>query len=204
MTAPTPTKPDTSSAAPEASTASMATDLAIVGLDLSLASTGIARIGEKTWADRIVPKTLTGHKRMAHILARVEELVSDAGLVVVEGPSFGSGANARQSGHHERGGLWWLITHHLWLADKPVAVVPPATLKRYATGKGNATKDAVLAAAIRRYRDVDFDGNDQADALILAAMGADHLGQPIATVPALQRGALTAVTWPAMRQPAPA
>jgi crossover junction endodeoxyribonuclease RuvC len=173
-------------------------DLAVVGLDLSLTSTGIARTGEKTWADRITPRNKTGYDRMFYLLREILALTVDAHLVVVEGPSFGSGANARQSGHHERGGLWWLVTYRLWRREIPFAVVPPATLKRYATGKGNAPKDAVLAAAIRRYREVDFDGNDQADALVLAAMGADHLGRPIAPVPQASRAALGAVQWPVL------
>jgi crossover junction endodeoxyribonuclease RuvC len=173
-------------------------DLVTVGLDLSLASTGIARIvGEQITASRIVPRKLTGHDRLSYILDAIEDHVEDnPALIAVEGPSFGSAAGARQAGHHERGGLWWLVTHALWLDRRPTAVVPPATLKRYATGKGNATKDAVLAAAIRRYQQVSFDGNDQADALILAAMGADHLGHPIATMPTAHRTALTAVQWP--------
>jgi crossover junction endodeoxyribonuclease RuvC len=171
------------------------TDPAIVGLDLSLTSTGTAFIGEKTWADRITPRT-TSYQRLQTILTSVLALTADATLVVIEGPSFGSGTTSRQSGQHERGGLWWLVTYRLWHREIPFAVVPPATLKKYATGKGKATKDAVLAAAIRRYPNVSFDGNDQADALILAAMGADHLGHPIATMPTAHRAALTAVKWP--------
>lgn len=179
-------------------------DLVIVGLDLSLTSTGTARIGDKIWADRIVPRKLSGHARMRHILLEVIGLTEGADLIVIEGPSFGSGVNARQSGHHERGGLWWLVTYQLWRRERPFAVVPPAVLKRYGTGKGNASKDAVLAAAVRRYHQVEFDGNDEADALVLAAMGADQLGRPIATVPAAHRAALGSVTWPAVRQPQPA
>jgi len=167
----------------------------VVGLDLSLTSTGWARINTTTETGRITPKG-TGHDRLGHILEDIFRIVFDADLITVEGPSFGSGQAIRQNGHHERAGLWWLVTHHLWVVGVPFAVIPPATLKRYATGKGNATKDAVLAAAIRRYPQVGFDGNDQADALILAAMGADHLGQPIATMPGVQRAALNAVEWP--------
>jgi len=170
----------------------------VVGLDLSLTSSGWARVNTETTrtrTGRIVPE-LTGHERLRSILHQLTEVLADADLVVVEGPSFGSGQAIRQNGHHERAGLWWLVTHQLWGVGVPFAVIPPATLKRYATGKGNATKDAVLAAAIRRYPQVGFDGNDQADALILAAMGADHLGQPIATMPGVQRAALNAVEWP--------
>lgn len=175
----------------------MTSDLVIVGLDLSLTSTGIARISDKVWADRIVPRNKRDYARLQYLLTEISGLTEDADLIVVEGPSFGSGTNARQAGHHERGGLWWLVTWRLWRKQRPFAVVPPATLKRYATGKGNAPKDAVLAAAIRRYRQAEFDGNDAADALVLAAMGADQLGRPIAPVPQTHRAALAAVKWPA-------
>jgi crossover junction endodeoxyribonuclease RuvC len=180
-------------------------ELVVVGLDLSLTSTGTARIGHNfTWADRIVPPAnLAGHSRMSFILSEISGLVKEADLVVVEGPAYGM-MRANQQGHHERAGLWWLVTRKLWRTERPFAVVAPTCLQRYATGKGRAAKDVVFAAAIRRYRQVEFDGNDAADALVLAAMGADQLGRPIATVPATHRAALGSVTWPQLRQLEPA
>ena len=56
---------------------------------------------------------------------------------------------------------------------------PPTSRATYATGKDNAGKDAVLAAVVRRYPDVDVTGNDEADALVMAAMGARLLGHPL-------------------------
>jgi Holliday junction resolvasome RuvABC endonuclease subunit len=54
---------------------------------------------------------------------------------------------------------------------------------QYATGKGNAQKDHVLAAAIRLWPDVAITGNDTADALILAAIGCRTLNLSIDAVP---------------------
>jgi crossover junction endodeoxyribonuclease RuvC len=91
----------------------------------------------------------------------------------------------------------------LWRAETPYAVVTPQQLKKYATGYGsgkNCGKDKVLAAAIRRYPMAEVDGNDVADALVLAAMGADHLGCPLATVPQANRSVLAGVTWPEVRE----
>lgn len=167
----------------------------VVGLDLSLTSTGIARIvGTHVSVDRIRPKN-TGHERLQTVVDIVSSVTGSADLVVIEGPSYGS-ASSSQRGHHERAGLWWLITHDLWAADRRVAVVPPTQLKTYATGKGNAGKDDVLTAVVRRFPDVAVRGNDDADALVLAAMGADHLGQPLVTMPAEHRKALAKVEWP--------
>src|ERR1039457_5292524 len=177
----------------------------ITGLDLSLTSTGFARIcGGDTTLARLRTLKRDGHGRLEFLLAEIACRVRDADLVVVEGPSYGS--QAGQKGHHERAGLWWLVTHMLWRQGLPYAVVPPAVVKKYATGAGGglkAGKDQVLAAVIRRYPDVPVDGNDQADALVLAAMGADHLGCPLTTVPKEHRAALAAVTWPVITEVPP-
>jgi hypothetical protein len=69
---------------------------------------------------------------------------------------------------------------------------------KYATGKGMIAKDAVLAAVVRRYVGIDVTCNDEADALILAAMGARHLGQPIEdSLPLTHLAAMDNVHWPA-------
>ena len=74
--------------------------------------------------------------------------------------------------------------------------VPPALLKKYATGRGNAAKDEVLAAVVRRYPHADINGNDIADAVVLAAMGARHREAPIEnSLPALNASALAKVNW---------
>lgn len=167
----------------------------VLGLDLSLTCTGIAGPG---WTDTITPPAaLRGAERMLWIRAALlDDYLAGAGLVVVEGPSYGS--QAGQRGHHERAGLWWLIRCALHNLDVPVAVVPPAALKRYATGRGNASKADMLLAAARRFPWFDGSTADEADALWLAAMGADHLGHPLADMPATHRAALAGVEWPAI------
>lgn len=176
----------------------------ILGLDLSLTRIGAAHIdpdGRCTvWA--IKPPASTGHVRLdwlsCEIAGHCEDFTSQD-LVVVEGPSYGNQGTGRQSGHHERAGLWWLVTWRLWCDDIPLAVVPPGTLKKYATGVGNAGKDAVLLATAKRFPEFNG-GNDEADALWLAAMGADHLGSPVVGMPAKHREALDAVKWPEIRE----
>jgi crossover junction endodeoxyribonuclease RuvC len=162
----------------------------VIGVDLSLRSTGVAGRG---WADRIAPgPNLHGLDRLRHIRAAVLDFARGADLCVIEGPSYGS----QGAGQHERAGAWWLVVEALSASEIPVAVVPPTCRARYACGKGNASKDQVLIAAVRRYPDVDIDGNDAADAVILAAMGADWLGEPWAQVPAAHRTGLDGVRWP--------
>jgi crossover junction endodeoxyribonuclease RuvC len=179
----------------------------VVGLDLSLTCTGVAVATQNgAITDRI---TSTGHKgdtladradRLWRLRTEVLAHTISADLVVIEGPSYGS----TTPGMHDRSGLWWQIVGWLMAADKPVVEVPPSTRCRYATGRGNANKDDVLSAVIRRYPHVDVNGNDEADALILAAMGARHLGHPLEvppqgirdTLPVAHLAAMGAVTWP--------
>ncbi|GMA22268.1 hypothetical protein GCM10025864_44320 [Luteimicrobium album] len=58
----------------------------------------------------------------------------------------------------------------------------------------------MLAAVIRRHPTVDITGNDEADALILAAMGARHLGHPIDDVPATHLAAMNGGQWPDLEE----
>lgn len=179
----------------------MASDPLIVGLDLSLTSTGAASVlGGKAGLACIRPDPGAGdHLRIDFVRTRVWQLAAHAALVVIEGPSYGS-VTGKQ---HERAGLWWICTRMLWRAGIPYAVVAPAALKKYALGKGSGKgtgKDQVLAAAVRRYPMAAADGNDVADALVLAAMGADHLGCPLAPVPQANRAALAGVKWPGLRE----
>lgn len=166
------------------------------GLDLSLDSTGVATLDNgggvvDIWTGRLRPGKLRGHPRLRMIHTRAVNLLNECDLVLVEGPSYASIG----TGQHERGGLWWIVTHVLWRQGVKLIVVPPSSLKKYATGKGGAHKDEVLAAVVRRYKDCELTGNDEADALTLAAMGADYHGWPIVEVPKLNRTALDKWPW---------
>jgi crossover junction endodeoxyribonuclease RuvC len=167
----------------------------VIGLDLSLTGTGVA--SSRGWTHVIHPgPKMRGHIRMQHIRDTVlEHLPADVALVVVEGPSYGNQGSGRQSGHHERAGLWWLVTHALWKRGIDYAVASPAARAKYATGRGNAGKDVVVREVTRRFAWF-AGGEDEADALVLAAMGVDWLGCPMAPMPQTHRAALDAVHWP--------
>lgn len=114
-------------------------------------------------------------------------------LAVIEAPAY----SRTGGGSHERSGLWWRVVRRLLAQGVPVVEVAPTQRCRYATGKGSATKGAVVDAVARRWPQYQTGGNDNAcDAVVLAAMGADHLGHPTAIVPATHRTALDRMTWP--------
>ncbi|MFD3717225.1 hypothetical protein [Streptomyces sp. NPDC058674] len=165
----------------------------VIGLDLSLTSTGVAGVD---WAEVLRSKH-KGHRRLSWLRMEIYDRTKSADLVVVEGPSYGHGA---QAGHHELGGLWWMITHDLWRRNLPYAVCPPKVRAVYATGDGNANKGKVRDG-VRTWFGVDCDGGasaryDKADAVTMACLGAHWLGYPVAEMPATHTRALDSVAWP--------
>lgn len=182
----------------------------IAGIDPSLTRTGIAIIDSATKSTtchsietKALPKLPKGQRhslierrdRLQCILESVFSLAGDAALIVIESPAL-SRSNA---GTFERYGLWWLIADTflqpgLRQPGTPIALVSPTTRCRWATGKGNATKDAVMLAVDRVWPGV-ASNNDEADALAFATMGAQWLGWPVPTL-ARHLEALPAVQWP--------
>lgn len=170
----------------------------VLGVDLSFASTGLAGNAGPGWTERLKPHAkLRGHERLDFIVnTLLNQYVSGVDLVVIEGPSLGSNTGSA----HERAGAWWLFTHALWKRGVPYAVPSPNSLKLYATGMGDANKREVLRSVTVLFPAFDATHRtgiaDEADALVLAAMGADWLGVPIVEVPARNRTALAGVQWP--------
>jgi crossover junction endodeoxyribonuclease RuvC len=173
----------------------------VVGIDLSLTSTGWAMINP----DEVTFGTVKskGYKdeplkgRWLRQTIILDELISCVGaerprLVVIEGPAYA----AREGSAHDRSGLWWALVALTLEQGIPVAEVPPTVRAKYATGKGNAPKSLVFAETVRRFPDLPISNDNEADALVVAAMGARHLGEPIDSMPKSHLAAMDAVHWP--------
>ena len=167
----------------------------VLGIDPSLTSTGLALVEDGQVRSLVrVRSKLKGHRRVEQIVAETLHLARQADYVGIEGTAM----HAKGSSVVQIFGLWGVLTHALWVARPrdPYYVVTPSGRCKYATGKGNADKDQVLAAVIRRYTDADVTGNDVADALVIAAMGSRQYGHPMeATLPEVNLKALEGVQW---------
>lgn len=175
----------------------------VLGIDPSLQGTGLAvvRDGHVRLTGKITSKgtkedtLLQRSQRLDSIVAKVAGVVSQErpDLVAIEGPSLAS----KFGSVHDRSGLWWLLVSELITGRRAVVEIPPSNRMMYATGKGQAHKDVVLATVVGRYPQAGITGNNEADALLLAAMGARHLGEPVETsLPLTHLRALDKVKWP--------
>lgn len=191
-------------------------DTVYVGLDLSLTGAGVAVLApEQPLRSTTVKSKPTGptvSQRCARLADHLQAIAAavwgiDAAdaqpfedtqdvLVVLEAPSFAS----QHGSQHERAGLWWLtVSWALGPLGAQVVEVPPNTLKQFATGRGNADKDAVGFALAREFPHItSHPGNDEADAIWLATMGRYHgEGRDLAGVAptAYRDKAVKAVSW---------
>lgn len=85
---------------------------------------------------------------------------------------------------HHRGGAATeyaigIVTHcQAWAAEQGVEVlqVRATTVKRVATGRGNASKDEMMDAAEAMWKGVHFRSDDEADARWIAVAAAEEVG----------------------------
>lgn len=173
----------------------------LVGLDLSLTSTGVALaptldIPEGTAVFR--PKALAGMARIAWLRRRIMPLCWDADLVVIEDYAF----SRQASRAHALGELGGAIRLALFDADVRYVDVAPTTRAKYATGKGNSGK-AVVVSSVSAKTGRTFAYDDEVDAFVLREMALAQYGQPCEIPPTnqAQRDALAAVEWPDLREP---
>lgn len=158
-------------------------------LDLSLTATGVATSEGVVTTLRSPAK---GAERLDQVQRETLRICQGADLVVIEGYSFGS----KFSRGHAAGELGGVVRLGLHRAHVPFAVVPPASLKMYATGKGNARKEEMLQAAFQR---LGYTGaeNDEADASWLLQMALAYYRQDGAVdVPQKHQKALRKIDWP--------
>ena len=155
-----------------------------VGLDLSLTAAGWAIIyddglhqtgtfGDDINDDHIALRLRRWAGHLNHVIPYTREGLH---IIVEDLPrSVKHGGPALGMVH----AMFWKTLGERSIPYDTVTVVPPNTLKMYATGKGTASKSLVLVEAVKR---LGYDGHDdnEADALWLADLGArlDGLDRP--------------------------
>lgn len=164
----------------------------IIAFDLSLRGTGVARADGGT--HRISPKG-AGAARLAELRDAVLGCATMpwADLIVLEGLAL----RANGGGHAELAGLHALIKVALWEREQTFVEVPPATLKKAATGRGNAPKPDLRAELIKR-GGIDLADDNECDAWWLRYAALHHYGHAPFDVPQTHRDAIEKIDWPTL------
>jgi len=164
----------------------------VLALDLALGKTGFAtQSGSGVFSP---PSSHNrGVQRLQWIRDRVMQFVFQGAidLVVIEGYAY-----ARANQAHQIGELGGVVRLELTEQRMPWIEIPPSTLKKLATGKGNAVKELVLVEAVKR---LGYDGcdNNTSDALWLLQAALQGYGLPGAVeLPKTHLAALDKVKWP--------
>jgi Holliday junction resolvasome RuvABC endonuclease subunit len=172
----------------------------IMGLDLSLTSTGISIDGETF----VIASKERGPARLIEISKTVVSLAltKRVELVVIEGYSFAS----RNSQAHSIGELGGVVRAQLYANDVPYIEVPPTCRAKFATGRGNASKNDVISA-ISAKTGIIWSGSgsdDKCDAWILEEMALVHYGMGKYEWPSASISSLEKIDWNPIKQGEPA
>lgn len=164
--------------------------LRVLGLDLSLTATGVCLTDGTTLTLKTRQKD--GDRRLVVIADALTSMIGDGStvdLAVVEDlPKHAMAAGITGMVH----GVARAV---LLRAGIPYALVVPATLKAFATGKGAGDKTPMAMAAYKR-AGVEFGDDNQCDAWWLRAAGLDWYDAAEFTMPQAQRDRLAKVVWP--------
>lgn len=163
----------------------------VLGLDLSLTSTGYCHNGEAGY----ISTGEFGAERLRKIGREVENIVVDKqiNIVAIEGYSFAS----RNSQAHSIGELGGVVRVFLLNMDIPFLEIPPTCRAKFATGKGNAGKAEVISS-ISAVTGIVWKGahaDDMCDAWILEQMVLTKLKMSQYSWPNVSLSALEKIDW---------
>lgn len=167
----------------------------VMGLDLSITSTGVCRTDGSTF--RIKTRQKDGPRRLTHIRDVLTGEVAEQRphLAVIEDLP----TRMHPKSLKPIAALHGVVQALLIDAEVPWAYAAPATLKSFACDNGRAEKADMAAAAflVDGAEFADDKGGDQADAWWLRAAGHDWCGLPLFDLPQAQRDYLSKAEWPA-------
>lgn len=160
----------------------------VLGIDQSYTSTGLTVMDHRkdvAWMGTVTTKKETDDKqeifhRARYIVQEISNIIDlhKIEFVAIEQLAYGSAGDATRN----LAGLQFMIINMLIDIDIPFLIVPPTSLKKYATGKGNCDKTMMVDSLPSL--PVDIKGevmkypkskgrSDLADAYWLASMGVD-------------------------------
>src|SRR5690625_4105234 len=110
----------------------------------------------------ITTKVKEDPQRFMDIANQIIKYLKDGDVIVIEGFSYGS----RGRGVSTQYGIGWLVRAYLILNGFQYTVVTPGQLKKFATGKGNTSKDNMGVPIYKRWA-YEHESDNVRDAFVL-------------------------------------
>lgn len=143
----------------------------VIGIDPSISATGVAEADGTLSTVKTTLKMGDG-ERLVILYRSLVAMSAGADFAVIEDlptHAMSAGLTGRAQG---------IVRMTLALWNVPYVAVPPATLKKFATGKGNAKKDAMRQAWLE-YSGEDNADDNQVDAAWLRVIGLHLKGEHV-------------------------
>lgn len=156
----------------------------VLGLDLSITATGLAHTVEGSVCTHTIrTREKDQDRRLIQIQNEIREYAAGADLCLIEAPTPRSPSSVT-SGMVQ--GAARIVLLELGI---PYGTLMPASLKKYATGKGTGDKIPMAIAALKR-AGLEFPNDNECDGFWLWVAANDERGQPVFDLPALNRESL--------------
>jgi crossover junction endodeoxyribonuclease RuvC len=136
----------------------------LAGIDQSLTGTGITIYNNsykyyllESFKEKSSSPSIEYTRRLMSIVRDIKEILifHNVDAVAIEGMSFGSKGRAI----FELGGLSHMIREMMLIESMKFIVSPPTVIKKYWTGKGNASKDVMIEEAYNKSCDINITKN---------------------------------------------
>lgn len=146
-----------------------------IGIDPST-KTGLVALNAK--GETLVAKEITGEsdkdpKRMVTLVENIVNELKDTDVIAIEGFSY----NSRGRGIAFQFGLGHSLRNALYSKNIDYTLVTPGQLKKYATGKGNTSKDNMAVPIFKKWK-FEHKSDNVRDAYVLAqiarALGSNN------------------------------
>jgi crossover junction endodeoxyribonuclease RuvC len=138
-----------------------------VGIDPS-SKTGLVIIdkqGNIINTQDVTTKEKEDPQRFSDIAEKIIDELQPNDLIAIEGFSYGS----KGKGVSFQYGLGWIIRHLLLERGYRYTEVPPTSVKKFATGKGNTKKDEMVLPIYKKWG-FEHTSDNVRDAFVLAQM----------------------------------
>lgn len=143
----------------------------IIGLDLSLNSTGVCVMTpDSVYTETITPdKNQALDNRVNDILRAILMHVDKESITMIEDYAYASFPGS--SSVTKLAEINGVVKHDLWSKFIPYFTIAPTTIKKFLTGSGKAKKEDMKLKGYIKYGR-EFKTSDEVDAYVLAEIGA--------------------------------